>query len=463
MQPFLNCPHCSEPVRFEYSDEETQLIQSVHCQNCGAMVRFNELQNSEDAENREDAENSGDPVRQDSEFTELEPLSEYGSSDGTELELELESDDDDLADLAELHSDSEVTANSELTAESPESFETSEIEPEPALEALQPADRSVPWATLNQATLRPKRKEVSILRKVVPPILGGLAAFPIATAIMWYGLGKDLGSTGPFVAKYVPAIVPKHLRTGRIASPEPIRRKPVSPPAIATNLPKLSTNPNTPAVDTAATPSTPQPQEPAMVREETVLQKPVVLDRASSEESQVTKPASPSLSKQIAALRSLQQDLYSAPKTEKGPMIAKYYEIAISLAQQTESLTGPPAKVWRKELETLSREILNDKNCKTVMQFGPLGKIPGVEPAKVGDYVVTVLDVSDVDAPQADSDWQLSNPWTRGKARIPVLMKPGAWRQGAATPPTTCLVFGKLVSGELEESLQLHVFAALPQ
>ena len=425
MQPFLNCPHCSEPVRFEFSDEETQLVQSVHCQNCGATVRFNELQNSEDAENREEPENREDPARQDPESTELEPLSEFGSSDGMELELELE--------------------------------------PEPALEALEPADRSVPWATLNQATLRPKRKEVSIFRKVVPPILGGLAAFPIATAIMWYGLGKDLGSTGPLVAKYVPAIVPKHLRTGRIASPEPIRRKPASPPAIATNLPKLSNNPNTPAVDTAANPSTPQPQEPPLVREETVLQKPVVLDRASSEESQVTKPASPSLSKQIAALRSLQQDLYSAPKTEKGPMIAKYYGIAISLAQQTESLSGPPAKVWRKELETLSREILNDKNCKTVMQFGPLGKIPGVEPAKVGDYVVTVLDVSDVDAPQADSDWQLSNPWTRGKARIPVVMKPGAWRQGAAIPPTTCLVFGKLVSGELEESLQLHVFAALPQ
>ena len=419
MQPFLNCPHCSEPVRFEFSDEETQLIQSVHCQNCGAMVRFNELQNSEGPENRED------PVRQDPESTELEPLSEFGSSDGMELELELE--------------------------------------PEPALEALDPADRSVPWATFSQATLRPKRKEVSILRKVVPPILGGLAAFPIATAIMWYGLGKDLGSTGPFVAKYVPAIVPKHLQTGRIASPEPIRRKPVSPPAIATNLPKLSNSPNTPAVDNAADRSTQQPGEPAMVREETVLQKPVVLDRPRTEESQVTKSASPSLSKQIAALRSLQQELYSAPKTEKGPMIAKYYETAKALAQQTESLSGPSATVWRKELETLSREILKDKNCKTVMQFGPLGKIPGVESAKVGDLVVTVLDVSEGDSPKADSDWQLSKPWTLGKARIPVLMKSGAWRQGAANPPTTCLVFGKLVSVELDESLQLHVFAALPQ
>ena len=144
-------------------------------------------------------------------------------------------------------------------------------------------------------------------------------------------------------------------------------------------------------------------------------------------------------------------------------MIAKYYEIAISLAHQTESLSGPSATVWRKELETLSREILKDRNCKTVMQFGPLGKIPGVEPAKVGDYVVTVLDVSDVDSPQSDSVWQLNKPWSQGNAEIPVQMLPGAWRQGAAVPPTTCLVFGKLVSAKLQGSLQLHVFAALPQ
>jgi len=442
MQPFLNCPHCSEPVRFEFSDEETQLIPSVHCHNCGAMVHFNELQNKEE------------PVLPDSESPGPLPTSENAPFDGMELELEL--DDHQLADLAELPADSQ-------TAESEEILKTSDIEAELGLEGLATAESSVPWATLSQATLRPKRKEVSILRKVVPPILGGLAALPIATAIMWYGLGKDLGSTGPFVAKYVPAIVPRHLQTGRIASPPPIRRKPVSPPAIVTNLPKLPTNTPTPSIDKAATPSTQQPQEPAMVREETVLQKPDVLDRPSTEESQVTKPSTPPLSKQIAALRSLQQDLYSAPKSERGPMIAKYYETAKSLAQQSESLSGPSAKVWRKELETLSREILNDKNCKTVMQLGPLGKIPGVELAKVGDYVVTVLDVSDVDSPQADSVWQLSNPWTRGKARIPVLMKPGAWRQGAAIPPTTCLVFGKLVSAELEESLQLHVFAALPQ
>lgn len=447
MQPFLNCPHCSEPVRFEFSDEETQLIQSLHCQSCGAMVRLIELQRNEALD------------RLDLETASLEPKSEslpLGSMELDGMELELDLDAHEMPEVAPLPANSEP-------AEPPESLATSEIEAEQALEVVGTEERSVPWETLNQANLRPKRKEVSFFRKVVPPILGGLAAFPIATAIMWYGLGKDLGSTGPFVAKYLPAIVPRHLQTGRIASPEPIRRKPVSPPSTATNLPKLSTLAMKPSVESATTPSAEQPQEPGMDRNETVLPKPVDLDRPGKAEVQNARPSVPSMSKQIAAMRSLQQVLYSVPKTEKGPMIAKYYETAKSLAQQTESLNGPSATVWRKELETLSREILKDRNCKTVMQLGPIGKIPGVQPAREGDYVVTVLDVSDVDSPQSDSDWQLNKPWTRGDARIPVLMKPGAWSQGAAVHPTTCLVFGKLVSAELQGSLQLHVFAALPQ
>lgn len=57
-----------------------------------------------------------------------------------------------------------------------------------------------------------KPKEKSLLRRLLPPILGGLSAFPIALAILWYGFGKDIGNTGPSVAKYVPWIVPEHLR-----------------------------------------------------------------------------------------------------------------------------------------------------------------------------------------------------------------------------------------------------------
>lgn len=57
-----------------------------------------------------------------------------------------------------------------------------------------------------------KPPKPSVLRRILPPILGGLSAFPIALAILWYGFGKDIGNAGPTVAKYVPWLVPEHLR-----------------------------------------------------------------------------------------------------------------------------------------------------------------------------------------------------------------------------------------------------------
>jgi len=59
---------------------------------------------------------------------------------------------------------------------------------------------------------RPKPPAVSPLRRLLPPILGGLTAFPIAIAILWYGFGKDIGNAGPTVARYIPWLVPEHLR-----------------------------------------------------------------------------------------------------------------------------------------------------------------------------------------------------------------------------------------------------------
>jgi hypothetical protein len=35
---------------------------------------------------------------------------------------------------------------------------------------------------------------------------------PIAIVILWYGFGKDIGNAGPTVARYIPWLVPEHLR-----------------------------------------------------------------------------------------------------------------------------------------------------------------------------------------------------------------------------------------------------------
>ncbi len=83
------------------------------------------------------------------------------------------------------------------------------VSPESASSPGRPSNNTF---KVRDASERPGRKEKSAFRKFVPPILGGLAALPLATAILWYGFGKDLGGMGPSVAQYAPWIVPKKLR-----------------------------------------------------------------------------------------------------------------------------------------------------------------------------------------------------------------------------------------------------------
>jgi len=65
-------------------------------------------------------------------------------------------------------------------------------------------------------SIRPRERppDRSLLRRILPPVLGGLAAVPIALAILWYGFGRDIGNAGPTIAKYVPWVVPRSLQGG---------------------------------------------------------------------------------------------------------------------------------------------------------------------------------------------------------------------------------------------------------
>ncbi len=75
---------------------------------------------------------------------------------------------------------------------------------------------------------RMKRKQRSPIWSVLQVVLGGLAAFPIALGILWYGLGKDVMDAGPTIARYAPWLVPEQFHPVSEADfrPEP----PVSPP-----------------------------------------------------------------------------------------------------------------------------------------------------------------------------------------------------------------------------------------
>ena len=171
-------------------------------------------------------------------------------------------------------------------------------------------------------------------------------------------------------------------------------------------------------------------------------------------------------------LRMLKNDLYEAPKDKKVAMIGDYYRTAKKLSEQSASLRGRSASIWRKELDNIAREILKDKNSKTVMQFGPIGKLTGINASVENDFLVTVLNIGDRDEPDSNNLWTLNEPWILGEQKVSVQMLPGAWRVGSATVPTTCLVFGRLIAGgssNAESSttergtLTLQVHAALPE
>ncbi len=59
-----------------------------------------------------------------------------------------------------------------------------------------------------------KRRTKSPLFGFLQVILGGFASIPIATLIIWFGLGKDPFKWGPIVAEYAPWIVPVNLQGG---------------------------------------------------------------------------------------------------------------------------------------------------------------------------------------------------------------------------------------------------------
>ncbi|MCU0708355.1 MAG: hypothetical protein MUF23_08695 [Pirellula sp.] len=93
-------------------------------------------------------------------------------------------------------------------------------------EELAPGELDIqPWKEI-AIPARPRQKPSSPIGKLLPPILGGLSAIPIALAILWYGFGRDLGNAGPTVARYVPWIVPEHLQG------KGYRRPPMKPAAV---------------------------------------------------------------------------------------------------------------------------------------------------------------------------------------------------------------------------------------
>jgi hypothetical protein len=159
------------------------------------------------------------------------PMDDIGD-EGMQLELDAEAD--------ALHESSQQASEDDYDAESDletvrENFEDTDIEPPSATRRYEELDAvaGLDWDSVPVAS-RPRPLERSWLMKILPPVLGGLTAIPIAMAILWYGFGKDIGGAGPQVARFAPWIVPKHLR-GRpyydTDTSSPVRRNTLTRPS----------------------------------------------------------------------------------------------------------------------------------------------------------------------------------------------------------------------------------------
>ena len=424
MQQFLACNSCGNQIPIPELHQGDLELEFLDCPNCGERVsrRFEPMEIPETETHQE-------------LVLELELETEaYRPGDGSQLEEVL-----------------------------PETSHLVEAEAKPDETENETKEPSVDWSVLGAANPRRRQKEVSSIRKIVPPVLGGLAAFPIATLIMWYGFGKDIGSTGQTVSQYVPWIVPQKFRSRSSDFP---RREFGSSGSLRSNSSRLnSTTQNTlptlnrenPVVAEAASVSskaavdlpTPNPPEsiPDDIKEETTL-----------------VPSNPALSETIVQLRTLQQEWETTPKAERSKMLQEYCAAIRQLSEQASQLKGRSAAVWRKDLEKIAREILAHANIPKAIQLGAIGKLTGVPSASTNDFIATIMTLGDREDPKPNAPWSLGERWPSHHGDLPAEVLAGAWRPGTTNLPATCLVFGQLVESEAPGSgLILRVHLILPQ
>ena len=327
--------------------------------------------------------------------------------------------------------------------------ETLAIETAPIAERALLVDSSpaVDWSVLGPTVPRRRPKEASAIRKILPPVLGGLAAFPIATLILWYGFGKDIGTTGPTVAKYVPWIVPEKFRSMPFeSSPTSFSsgRTPRSAPSTRNTLPTLNREETlpTPNDNSNASTTTIAAEKPIVEPE-----KPTTPSEPKAEPIRETAVAK--IPETLEALKSLLKQMEKASdKTARKKVFIAIDAKLNELSKQSSELTGPSARTWSKELEAISRKILADSVIPIAMK-SIANKARGEIPASVaGDFVATVIEVNDGNMPSQNDKWLLQEKWETDQAPIPIEILPGAWRPGSSPIPATCLVLGRLLPME---------------
>ena len=402
-----------------------------------------------------------------------EPIVENTVPEPFELELEIAPEPDAQFNVAETHQSpttENVTENAAEDAEEivtnyeEEPFALSEpyLETEPIAETLAietapiaeqallvNSSPAVDWSVLGPTVPRRRPKEASAIRKILPPVLGGLAAFPIATLILWYGFGKDIGTTGPTVAKYVPWIVPEKFRSMPFeSSPSSFSsgRTPRSAPSTRNTLPTLNREETTPPPNDDSNAS-----RPTIAMEKPIVEPEKPTTREVPKATSENESSTANITQTIEAIKALQKEMQnSSPEDTKGRariFIACQSELK-ELSKQASELTGPSARMWNKQIETISRRVLADSVIPRVM--GRIGNKARdeIKASVSGDFVATVLEIAEADNPLPNATWKVRETWRSDDGGISVEVLPGAWPTSSSSLPATCMAYGRLLPNE---------------
>jgi len=314
---------------------------------------------------------------------------------------------------------------------------------------------------------RMQKNEPSFLRKVLPPILGGLAAFPIATAIMWYGLGKDIGSTGQYVGKYVPWIVPSKLRggsfssdgkfgggRGSIAKTQPNKSareatasepKPTweEKPAPIVALPALNTQPSI---------STSEPEAPTTNR---ALPK---LERSDSTGKIGTKEtAASSIRTTLEQIAELQREWNNTPKDREKQLekLSAFYSACIQLATQTGELRDNAIRAWQKDLDQFSSSVLSSPTFSKAINLCSQGKVPSIATPSHGDCVI-LIETFSIDKELVGNQEFPSKLTLDNKPLLLVLREPLIKQLKSPSESRKRILLGRIVDGEADSVILVH-------
>lgn len=309
------------------------------------------------------------------------------------------------------------------------------------------------------AIRRIPRNKPSFFKKVVPPILGGLAAFPIATAIMWYGLGRDIGSTGPFVAKYAPWIVPTKLQGGSFRSdgtfgrsvtkkkpketiPSQTEPLPKSAPSDTSksekNVPSIivSSESEVPIVDLAV----PETERPP-----------------ASEKKEKKEDVGPSVRKTLLQIAALQKDWNNTPKDREKQLkkLSEFYSACLQLSSQTGALRGNAIRAWQEDLDQFAKSILASTTFSRAIELCSQGSIQGIPSPAHGDNVVLIETLS-INKDLA-GDQQFPSKLILDNQPLPLVFPESIIKQLQNSPePRKRILLGKIIDAESSSMIRIH-------